>query len=937
MKTFPSLGVVFVALVLALFQPAPASAAASGQAVHQWSYTDILRTGIDKMNSNAVAAAWLTFATNWVKTNAVAEGDMMVLFPQPGSTNGVRGIYMTNFLTGLTNLPGWATIGGGGGATIDSSSNRVLVATTGARATNAFRRFYVETNSAHILSNIVASATSGDVVELGAGSFYIGVQSIRPNEGTKFVGQGRGFTTIYGDVGGTPATNPIVQIVSSVTYQGMKITANKKGSYYQWPMACSQVFNNAPATNVVIRDVELDGDTDCITVYQSSFTSGTIEDCYFHSAGDVFNLVSGYNPGELGENPPGALWTFRNTRLYSDAALIQQPSWAANPLANAFQINNSEAIFYNCQIVATNHKSRAILINGTDTNRVSLFNSVVSATGTNGYNYAIYDESGLGHLLTRVYIDGCAIDDSMISGTVASPIVTYAPVQVGALRASSFVFSDGAEAVGKVLQDVDGTGKIGWAESIVGTNKPITLSAGTLTLLSSQTARYYTNAGGSFPFTFSGSPNASAIVTLGVSNTASSSIYITNTTGIYDPTVASNVSTFVIAPQSQRNFRFIRNATAGWELDATIGKEFELVPGSATTFTTNGSQISIAASVQTNANSLQITNVLTYGSTNLLVTNTAAILLDLSQFTIFRVGLMTNATFIFTNAHAGIQRAQVIIQQDTNGQRTTAWSVAGGLIQTNASLQATTNANALDLLELATGYFTTNLIAWWPQNFQPRVSFTNSFVVPPAVVFNDGFEETDSGGALGSSTDGYDSTLISAETDTPQPDVTDRNIGDTGSQSLKLDATSATQVSRWTIPSTTELYAKFKFQVDALPTTSTEFYLWSARDGSGNVQGAVALQTSGALRIYNGTTTTTTIATAAADTSYYVWVHWKSDGTAELGFSASDSRPTSGNSFQSVTGGNGTTAVTRVQLQATSGNGLVTWYDDLKHTTGGYP
>jgi hypothetical protein len=113
-------------------------------------------------------------------------------------------------------------------------------------------------------------------------------------------------------------------------------------------------------------------------------------------------------------------------------------------------------------------------------------------------------------------------------------------------------------------------------------------------------------------------------------------------------------------------------------------------------------------------------------STNIYVTNTSPFVLKLAEFDKFMVHLETNATLILSNASTLTKRAQIYYQQDTNGTRTVDLTVAGGLLQTNAVMQPTTNANALDLLEIMPGFFDTNLVAWWPQNFQPRIAFTNS-------------------------------------------------------------------------------------------------------------------------------------------------------------------------------------------------------------------
>lgn len=111
---------------------------------------------------------------------------------------------------------------------------------------------------------------------------------------------------------------------------------------------------------------------------------------------------------------------------------------------------------------------------------------------------------------------------------------------------------------------------------------------------------------------------------------------------------------------------------------------------------------------------------------NITVSATANVLLDFAAANVFKLKLLTNANYIFTNQSSLNRRGKVYFQQDTNGQRLVTQSVAGGLLQTNANMQPTTNANALDLLEVEQGFFTTNLLAWWPQNFQPRVAFTNS-------------------------------------------------------------------------------------------------------------------------------------------------------------------------------------------------------------------
>jgi hypothetical protein len=586
-----------------------------------------------------------------------------------------RSITASNFLENLKSFSNWT--GGSGSATNAQppstvltnlatsigGSNRVMVSSHAVQITNAFKRFYFDTNVAHILSNLVASASSGDVVELGAGSFYIGVQSIRPPVGVTLKGQGRGVTFIYGDVGGTPATNPIVQLVSSNIIEDMTIVANKKGSYYQWPMGASTVWGNTAPTNVMVRRVELDGDTDCITVSHTDYTFGTLEDCYLHSGGDVFNLEGGYTPNVNGDQI-GGTWTFRRTKFYSDASIIQQASWAANPIANAFQISNVKALFYDCEIIATNHKATAVLIVGGDTNRVELFNTVLSATGTNGYGYEVDDRSGFGETITDVIVHNTALVAA--TDIYGSPITTFRPTQVGSLNASAIKFVSGLASNSFLYLKADtniaaGTFGSGLAfsggtltaaaqtnSSIVrqteltsasnvlysaissgtgGTNNPVTLTGGPLTIIANQTARYYTNSGSSLFFTFSGTPTASAILSLAVSNSAASTIFLTNTAGFYDTRVGSNVTTLAVAAQSRSIFTFRRSATGDWVLEPVAELQATLEAGINTAKTTNGAAVSIVGmfSFSTNGTSwIQATNMVFRTPSNTALSNDAS-------------------------------------------------------------------------------------------------------------------------------------------------------------------------------------------------------------------------------------------------------------------------------------------------------------------------
>lgn len=117
--------------------------------------------------------------------------------------------------------------------------------------------------------------------------------------------------------------------------------------------------------------------------------------------------------------------------------------------------------------------------------------------------------------------------------------------------------------------------------------------------------------------------------------------------------------------------------------------------------------------------------------TNIVQSTTNNLVFDFGAANIFRVHLLTNWSMTYSNTskltNFPNQHATIYFQQDTNGQRIlNNFKSADGIVQTNANQQPTTNANALDVLEVVPGFFRTNVLTYWPQNFQPRIGFTNS-------------------------------------------------------------------------------------------------------------------------------------------------------------------------------------------------------------------
>lgn len=190
----------------------------------------------------------------------------------------------------------------------------------------------------------------------------------------------------------------------------------------------------------------------------------------------------------------------------------------------------------------------------------------------------------------------------------------------------------------------------------------------------------------------------------------------------------------------------------------------------------------------------------------------------------------------------------------------------------------------------------------------------------------DRFEEINTGGAIPSLTDGYDSLLITTTNGTINPDATDRNIGDGGFQSFKIDASAGNGFIRYVFATSTELFVDFKYQLDALPA-STSFNVISIRDASGNIQAQVAIQTDGRVRAYKGSSFGLTTDAVVVDTNYYFRLHWKAGSLTEFGFSTTFPPTMSGNSYCTTTSVDGNTTAPRLQFGGESG--VIVWFDDL--------
>lgn len=145
-----------------------------------------------------------------------------------------------------------------------------------------------------------------------------------------------------------------------------------------------------------------------------------------------------------------------------------------------------------------------------------------------------------------------------------------------------------------------------------------------------------------------------------------------------------------------------------------------------------------------------------------------------------------------------------------------------------------------------------------------------------------------------------------------------------GSQQLSLDGTSLTSYSRTDFANQTELWVYFLVRWSALSSSTGKRIVLIRPNGGGSDQCTLDLNGGpGIIRVFNGTVSQEAVTTVSTATKYHFWVHWKNDGVASVGFSTTGTRPTTGNNFASVTGGDGTGNGGRLFVMEEGGNAAV--------------
>jgi len=162
----------------------------------------------------------------------------------------------------------------------------------------------------------------------------------------------------------------------------------------------------------------------------------------------------------------------------------------------------------------------------------------------------------------------------------------------------------------------------------------------------------------------------------------------------------------------------------------------------------------------------------------------------------------------------------------------------------------------------------------------------------PTFLVNEGFEGTGNPAGWSDSGGDFDSTV--------NPLV--------GAQSLRADSGEG---GLSTITPEATVYGKFRFRAVTLPATFTEILL--VRDASFNATLAIILLSTGQLVVQSGGIYEQTVATMAANTTYYVWFRVTpgtgANSIARVWFLATDSKPSDGsNNSSGATNGSITTS-----------------------------
>jgi hypothetical protein len=143
-----------------------------------------------------------------------------------------------------------------------------------------------------------------------------------------------------------------------------------------------------------------------------------------------------------------------------------------------------------------------------------------------------------------------------------------------------------------------------------------------------------------------------------------------------------------------------------------------------------------------------------------------------------------------------------------------------------------------------------------------------------------------------------------------------------------------------------EVWAFFRFRTTALaPAGSGKGYFELLNGSSGGaIVCSINLGAGNTLEITDGSASADTVASISANTTYWLWLHYKistsDNGIAEIGFSTDGTKPTSGNSFASITTGTDTDQAIAIRMTPPASAGGPAYWDTIRfdnHPIGSNP
>lgn len=538
-------------------------------------------------------------------------------------------------------------------------TNSVLVVSRAGFVTNAFKTYFIETNnSPQAISNIIAGASFGDKIQFGAGTYNLGFQSLRPPKGVTISGQGIGATRIVG-FGSLFTNGPVIIIQSSNVVEDLDIIRSTAGDIEITTAAIGFNYTrndgslvDSAATNWVIRNIRcLNWTTDALYFAHTNQFYGLIDGIESYARTDNL-VVTGVGLHEGATN-----WVdVRNSKFINTGH--------AGSDCVPIRVTVGNVALHNVTAHALNgNNAYAIKGSGTNTSRIYVYGGDYRATGTNTVeivnttstfdptNVVIYtfgnpfvkSQTSAGSIVLPTHgsysnlvvtgtldvagltslVDANVSDDLTIGaqGAIFGEYLAAYP-RVAYWDASGILTNVTSADPGNEYVKADGTTGVPSGGS-GGTNFPPVIhlgggGAGTNVAVASGVRQFVTvQTNASFALNFQGTPRNGEEVTVGVSNFTSSIIYLTNFQGgavasVFDPIVASNVTTFAIPATSERYMKFVFHTnfnlgTVRQELVANLGVESELAFGANLEASTNG--LLIRLSTTTNQLYLAPTNL----------------------------------------------------------------------------------------------------------------------------------------------------------------------------------------------------------------------------------------------------------------------------------------------------------------------------------------